>query len=225
MTRYRNKVRSCGDTQKFKIINTRIKKKIRKYLCQKEKMLLKTKNRTGIFNHIAHYLKEESLPGTFKLDDKILIADEDKSKAFADYFHSTFPNSSSNFTTNNSDNHHSIPYITPPLVFDCLRKTKSSINTSPDNIPYLLYKKCAISLAEPISKIFNYSFHHGIVPDLWKTAIIKPVFKKGDKSNIKNYRPISLTCSLSKICERVVKFHLLNILNASKIIPSCQHGF
>ena len=76
----------------------------------------------------------------------------------------------------------------------CHFSKKINPNKSPG--PYGLHgkilKNCAISLAYPLSQLFNTSFRTGIIPDQWKLANIVPVFKKDDKSNVENYRPISL---------------------------------
>ena len=50
-----------------------------------------------------------------------------------------------------------------------------------------------------------------------------PVFKKGEKKSVKNYRPISLTCICSKIMERIVQEEILN--RTSHLIDRGQHGF
>ena len=41
----------------------------------------------------------------------------------------------------------------------------------------------------------------------WKLARIQPIKKKGDSSNVKNYRPIAIASVLSKIMEKVTKFY------------------
>jgi hypothetical protein len=53
----------------------------------------------------------------------------------------------------------------------------------------------------PLTHIINRSLVTGIFPDRLKFAEIKPIYKKGDKNIISNYRPISLLTSLSKIFE------------------------
>ena len=51
---------------------------------------------------------------------------------------------------------------------------------------------------------FSLSLNNGIVPTEWRLHAITPVFKSGDKSNVKNYRPISLLSNISKALERLV---------------------
>jgi hypothetical protein len=56
----------------------------------------------------------------------------------------------------------------------------------------------------------NYQIHEitfttqGIFPDDLKYSEIRPLFKKGDKSNTSNYRPISLLTSFSKLLEKAM---------------------
>ena len=44
----------------------------------------------------------------------------------------------------------------------------------------------------------------GSLPSEWLKANVSPIFKKGEKSDPANYRPISLTCILCKIFEHIV---------------------
>jgi len=63
------------------------------------------------------------------------------------------------------------------------------------------------------------------VPDEWKFAIIIPVFKKGVTSSVSNYKPISLTCVLIKIMERVLSYKLYQYLKKHNVLYAAQHGF
>lgn len=57
-----------------------------------------------------------------------------------------------------------------------------------------------------------------------KTAKVLPIFKKGDTSNISNYRPISLLSSFSKILERVVYNKIFSFLDVNNILCKYQYG-
>jgi len=52
-----------------------------------------------------------------------------------------------------------------------------------------------------------------------------PVHKKGITTDVSNYRPISLTCVLSKILERIVVGRLSDHLERNNILHPVQHGF
>ena len=79
----------------------------------------------------------------------------------------------------------------------------------PDGIHGKVLKNCATSLAQPLSILFNLSYRTGQIPNEWKSANVVPVFKKGDKSSVENYRPISLTCLVMKIFERCIRDELM----------------
>ena len=51
------------------------------------------------------------------------------------------------------------------------------------------------------------------------------MFKKGDATNVCNYRPISHTCTLCKLMESVIKDQLVSRLMSTGLINKHQHGF
>ena len=75
-----------------------------------------------------------------------------------------------------------------------LRNTDCNKAQGPDDIHEIILKTCANSLAWPLSILFQLIYNTGILPIEWKSANVVPVFKKGEKGIIENYRPISLTC-------------------------------
>ena len=76
--------------------------------------------------------------------------------------------------------------------------------TGPDEIPAFILKQAATSLAPYLTRIFQLSLDHGKIPDEWRTANIVPIYKKGDKHQPANYRPVSLTSISCKLLEHVV---------------------
>jgi len=65
----------------------------------------------------------------------------------------------------------------------------------------------------------------GVFPDRLKYAIVKPVFKKGNKQEISNYRPISLLTSFSKIFEKLIYARLHAHFDMNNILVQEQYGF
>lgn len=95
----------------------------------------------------------------------------------------------------------------------------------PDDIPPIILAEAAEELAEPITILFRKTLESGqLLPD-WKTANVTPIFKKGDKSAVNNYRPVSLTCILCKVMEKLVREVILDHLLSNNLITTHQHGF
>jgi hypothetical protein len=65
----------------------------------------------------------------------------------------------------------------------------------------------------------------GIFPSLLKFSQISPIFKKGNKTEISAYRPVSLLTSFSKIFEKVIYNRLLQHAQVNKLITIDQYGF
>ena len=59
------------------------------------------------------------------------------------------------------------------------------------------------TVSKPLCILMNRSFHEGIFPDIWKLADVIPIFKKGDKSEPSNYRPVALLSCIGKLQERI----------------------
>lgn len=86
--------------------------------------------------------------------------------------------------------------ITVPGVHKLLEKIKPNKATGPDNIPARFLKEYSSFLAPILTTLFERSVAEGMVPEEWKTANVVPVFKKGNKHDASNYRPVSLTTIL-----------------------------
>ena len=60
--------------------------------------------------------------------------------------------------------------------------------------------------------------HTGIFSDRLKIAVVKPLYKKGDKFGISNYRPISLLPTFAKIFEKAMYSMLSQHLQTNNIL-------
>ena len=108
-------------------------------------------------------------------------------------------------------------------VFAALRSLNPDKALGPDGIPGRILKETAQQIAPSLTLLFNKSLHSAVVPDEWKLANVVPVFKRGIKEHVQNYRPISLLCIVSKVLERCVLNHIWEHLQ--EIINDHQHGF
>ena len=113
--------------------------------------------------------------------------------------------------------------LSPEDVLVCLRTLDVDKATGPDGISPRLLMETAHQIALSLCTLFNRSLDNGFLPEEWKLANIIPVFEKGDKTHVENYRPKSLFCVVSKVFERCIlnklRDHLLKLVNSS------QHGF
>ena len=65
----------------------------------------------------------------------------------------------------------------------------------------------------------------GHIPDDWKTAEVRPIFKKGAKTSPDNYRPVSLTSVVCKVFEKLVRDALYDHMVKSNLLSPDQFGF
>ena len=98
--------------------------------------------------------------------------------------------------------------INKDFVFKELCKLNSSKATGSDNIPARFVKDAASVLTRPITHIVSLSIQTGIVPRSLKSATVVPLFKKNKRSDVSNYRPVSVISVVPKILEKAVYVQL-----------------
>lgn len=131
------------------------------------------------------------------------------------------------FTCSISNNIQSmfIKPITITEVKELGRKLKNKYTCGDDDIPISIVKLCLPYIAELICYIINNSFKYGIFPDQLKTALITPIYKKGDCELFENHRPISVLPSFSKIFEMAMCNRLMNFMVQCNQLNKFQHGY
>ncbi|GFG29899.1 hypothetical protein Cfor_02255, partial [Coptotermes formosanus] len=102
-------------------------------------------------------------------------------------------------------------------------KTKNS--SGYDEVSNRIIKLSSPFIISPLTYICNAILSTGVFPDRLKYAIVKPVFKKGNRQEISNYRPISLLTSFSKIIEKLIYARLLAHIHTNSILAHEQYGF
>jgi hypothetical protein len=105
------------------------------------------------------------------------------------------------------------------------------LDLKPDSAPGIdkcspvLIKTIRKSIVIPLTHIFNISLSSGVFPEIWKVAIVSPIFKNGEKNNPNNYRPISLLIIFSKLLEKIVNKRVTTFLKHNNLISDRQFGF
>ena len=82
--------------------------------------------------------------------------------------------------------------VTEEDIKCALKSLNVNKSKGPDGIHPRVLKELADQIASPLCKIFNRSIKEGKIPDMWREAEVRPIFKKGKKNDPGNYRPVSL---------------------------------
>ena len=104
----------------------------------------------------------------------------------------------------------------------CLRE---DISAGVDEMSSRFIKALCYEITVPVTLLFNMLMSECKVPHEWKLANVTPVYKQGSRNSPENYRPISLTCHVSKVMESIVRNVISQHLNKFDLITSSQHGF
>ena len=110
-------------------------------------------------------------------------------------------------------------------IITTVKNLKNSFSSGPDDIPSSVLKQIIPCISEPLEVLINECFNTGTFPDVYKMAKVILLFKKGEKTNIDNFRGISLLSSTSKIIESLIYQRLNDFLSKNDIISESQFGF
>lgn len=147
---------------------------------------------------------------------------KDQADLFNNFFYEQF-SSQSNYDIDIKYNNSNQVYFSVSEVKNILKNLDPNKAPGPDQIHGKILKNCASALCTPLTLLFQSSFYTCSIPTDWKSANVVPVYKKGSKNSVQNYRPISLTSLIMKVYEKVLAAELLKRVN-NKINP-WQHGF
>jgi len=110
-------------------------------------------------------------------------------------------------------------------ILKAIKNLKTLNSVGVDTISTMAIKTIQHKLAPILAELFNKCFMLGYVPSAFKSAVVVPIFKSGDKLSVSNYRPISLISNLAKIFEELIKKRTITFINKHNIINKNQYGF
>ena len=217
---------SESDLDKFRSFRKQFKQKMN------EKMRLNVEDDTDpaliskkFWTHVKSKSKSTRIPETVRYGERFRSNPTDQANIFNEYFYDQFSESSDyNIDIDmNRDGRFMDLRFHRHDVYLILKHINPSKAAGPDGIHGNVLKNCAASLALPLSILFNLSFSTGCIPMDWKLASVVPVYKKGDKGSVENYRPISLTSLVMKVFERCIRTELFSA--CENLLDPRQHGF
>ena len=193
----------------------------------------------GINEALNQTKNKKQLPSQIKNEQGEIMEDpQNIADSFATYFEKIPLKTKSKIKKSNINSHylqylHKMKPINNYLVlhnssteeiYKLLLDLKDNSSSGPMNAPNKFLKVIAQPLSQILVTIINRSMEIGYVPNSFKVGQQTPVFKSGDVS-IQNFRPITVSNSLSKILEKTVRSRIIKFIKDNKIINNSQFGF
>lgn len=128
---------------------------------------------------------------------------------------------------NSLPTHNSIVLLSPDEaeVESVVNNLKTDCAAGWDSISAMLLKAGKAIFIPQITKLIGICFEQGVFPNVFKKSLITPVHKGGNRDEVKNYRPISVLPTLSKILEKILNTRLVSFLDKNNILSEGQFGF
>ena len=210
---------------KFQNVRRQVKKLIRSKMYSN---FSDDKSENAISKKFWSYVKSSSnshrIPESVSYKDVHRNCSEGQAELFNKFFYEQFSSPSNyDIQINYSRSSNFDINIDVAAVEKLLNDIDPNKAPGPDKIHGKILKKCAKNLAVPLAMLFRTSYYTCIIPKDWKSANVVPVYKKGSKSSVENYRPISLTSLVMKLYERIIASELLHRVNDK--LDNRQHGF
>ena len=122
-------------------------------------------------------------------------------------------------------NDYSFSVVSENKILTYLNNLSAKKATGLDGIPARFVRDSASIIVCPLSHVINLSLIQGIVPDDLESARVVPLFKKNDKTEVGNYRPVTILSIISKVFDRVVYDQIQTYLDERKLLYNFQSGF
>ncbi|CAJ0946882.1 unnamed protein product [Ranitomeya imitator] len=153
--------------------------------------------------------------------------DEEKANMLNDFFSSVFTqeNPMADKMTSDKKSPLNVTYLTQQEIRRCLKITKIDKSPGPDGIHPRVLQELSTVIDRPLFLIFKDSIITESVPQDWRIANVVPIFRKGTKTELGNYRPVSLTSTVGKILEGILRDAILEYLKRNNLMTQYQHGF
>ncbi|XP_063924454.1 uncharacterized protein LOC135138413 [Zophobas morio] len=186
-------------------------------------------NDSKSFWHFVNETKNDrhTMPSLLHLEDVQAAEGQDIANLFATFFQSNYSNLSATSDYVREPQGYLLDVsnfvITVEDIVNKIRTLNDKTSAGPDKIPVVFLKACAESLAYPLYVIFNKTIQLSQFPKVWKQSYVVPIHKGNSKSDVKNYRGVSIISAIPKLFEAIICDKLQKI--TKNFIMEEQHGF
>lgn len=126
--------------------------------------------------------------------NRLATSDEERAEVLSTFFTKVFTIEPVGELPSVSESNIQVPLEDIRITEDVLKKLeqlKVDKSPGPDNVNARILKELKDSLSEVLTDIYKLPIKEGKLPEDWKSANISAIFKKGNKSEVSNYRPVS----------------------------------
>jgi hypothetical protein len=102
---------------------------------------------------------------------------------------------------------------------------QTKLPSGPNDIPGDILKMGGEAIIPYLARLIDISINNGTLPADWEKAVLVPVYKGGDRTVVKNYRPVSLTSVICKQVEHVIAGYMRQVWENTDWLYEGQHGF
>ena len=176
-----------------------------------------------VINRVMDKCRAREIPPLL-INNQFILDCKEKVKLFNDFFSKQWKRVLPNLTFLTGKRIYQINIGNDDFV-SLIRNINPNKATGSDGISGQMLLPCDDSVILPLKIIFRNILLTSFYPDKWKLANVAPIFIKGNKQLITNYRPISLLPICGKLFEKIIFSNLCRYLNANNHITKNQSGF
>jgi hypothetical protein len=192
----RKRYKSSGSTvdcESFKAMRCKLKIDIKTAYSSYVKRMNNDIKSNQFWAFINDKRKTNFIPSVMIYQSETITGPQEIVNGFADGFSNFFtPAKTNTHVPSASNNTFSLHSVTEEQVLIAVKKLKPNMTQGYDQVPAFLIRDCACVFVKPLTIIFNLILKSCQFTVKWKYSTICPVYKKGVKKDISNYRPVAI---------------------------------
>ena len=163
---------------------------------------------------------------SFEIDDLRIDTNLDKANAFNLFFSSIGQRLGGDYKHYfNCKQSFVLGHISGMEILNVIKSLKNSGSVDVYGFNVKILKEISFLIVDVLEFLFNKCAFSGCFPKCLKNTIVVPIYKKGRRCDLSNYRPISLQPIFAKIFEKLLKVQIVKYMDKYGLLSVCQYGF